>query len=91
MVNNRLEITQVRGSTTPFIEIPSGQPTHNLMKMVRKELLPVVRMSLQLAMKQNEPVRKENLNFEFGNEYSKFNLEVIPVNPQSPRVRIDSI
>lgn len=83
MVNSKLEIIQVRGSTSPFIELPSGQPTHSLMKMIRKELLPSVRLTIQAAMKQNRSIRKEALKYEVRGEQHRVNLEVLPVNSQS--------
>lgn len=84
MINANFEITQVRGHTGPFMELPSGQPNHNLFKMLRRELLPAVRMVVQTAVSENKSVRREDLSYEFGSERRKVNVEAIPVNMLSP-------
>ncbi|MGE0525951.1 MAG: PAS domain S-box protein [Bdellovibrionales bacterium] len=85
MVNSAYEVLQVRGHTGPFMELPSGQPTYNLLKMLRPELLPSVRVALQSAVRENTPVRKEGLSYTYGKERKQINIEVIPANMMAPQ------
>jgi two-component system CheB/CheR fusion protein len=81
VVNSDLEILQFRGRTVPYLESPSGAPSHQLLKMIRNELLHDLRVTLQTAKKQNRPARKEGVSFEVNGKRRMVNIEVIPVNP----------
>ncbi len=82
VINTDLEIVQVRGHTAPFLELPAGQVSNNLLKMLRPELLPGVRIAIKSAMRQNVPCRKEGLTYAHEKGRKKVDIEVIPVNPQ---------
>ena len=56
LVNADFEVQQVRGRTTPFLEVPSGQPTTNLLRMVREGLhAELQRHPLELHRKRRRP------------------------------------
>ncbi len=80
LVNSELEVIQVRGHTSPFLELPSGNISNNLMKLLRPELLPGVRMAIQTALKSNAPSRKDGLTYAAGRGRRKIDVEVIPAN-----------
>jgi two-component system CheB/CheR fusion protein len=84
VVNSELEIIQVRGHTAPFLELPSGHVSNNLLKMLRPELLPGVRLAIQAAEKSRAPSRKEGLTYLSEKRRKKIDVEVIPVNPRTP-------
>lgn len=84
VVNNLLEILQVRGQTGLYLELPQGQLNYNLLKMVRAELLPSLRVLVQTTKKTNVSARKERLTFKIDNPERVVNLEVIPINPLAP-------
>ncbi len=83
LINGDLDILQVRGHTGPFIELPAGAPDHNLLKMIRRELLVGVRHAIKAAIANNETIRKEGLSYIQGSDRNRVNIEVIPVNPQA--------
>ncbi len=79
VINSEMQIIQIRGHTAPYLELPSGQPSYNFLKMVRPELLPGIRMVVQAATKENAPVRKEGLTCQVNGIRKKVNVEVIPL------------
>jgi two-component system CheB/CheR fusion protein len=84
VVNADWEILQFRGRTVPYLEPASGLTSNHLFKMARQELLPGLRIAVQLASKQNKPARKEGLSFEVDGKRREVNIEVIPANPLAP-------
>lgn len=84
VVNNNMEILQFRGRTTRFLEPAPGQPSHNLLKMARPELLPGLRMTIHAARKQNKAVRKEGIALGQYGKGEPVSVEVVPTNPMAP-------
>jgi two-component system CheB/CheR fusion protein len=72
IINSMLDVLQIRGRMGLFFEPAQGQPSYNLLKMARAELLPALRIVSQAAKKQNIAVNK-NVN--------DVNIRVIPLNP----------
>lgn len=84
VINSELEILQLRGDNSPYLALGSGQPNYSLLKLLRPELLPGVRMALQSAQKKNASVRKEGLGYEFANERRTVAVDIIPINVHLP-------
>lgn len=78
LVNEDLEIIQVRGHTGAFLEAATGAASLNLLKMAREDLFLDLRSALQQARKRGVAVRKERLSVRTGNERKSIALEVIP-------------
>ena len=78
------EILQVRGQVGVFLEMPPGQVSVNLLKMVRPELLPGLRLMIQFAKKHGSDSQKEKLHFRHENRRRTVNLQVLSVNPLAP-------
>jgi len=87
LVASDWEILQFRGSTSPYLEAPSGKVTHNLLKMAREGLLVPLRTALHQAKKDDYPVRKEGLRVKFNGHTRDFNLEVIPIKGATAHAR----
>ena len=79
LVNSNMEIILVRGETAPFLKLLPGQPSLNLFKMARQELVPDLRIAIQAAKKQNVAVKKEDLSIPDGNQHRYFSISVIPL------------
>jgi two-component system CheB/CheR fusion protein len=80
VVNEEMEIVQVRGHTSPYLELPGGTPSNNLLKMVRPELLPGLRMAIQSAKKTGLPTRREGLAYGTAEERKSVAIEIVPLN-----------
>jgi two-component system CheB/CheR fusion protein len=79
MVNQAHDIIQFRGKTDPWITVPSGKPSFNILKMAREGLSFEIRNLLHLAKNKQHTVRKEGVFFKVDNEQHYVNIEVIPL------------
>ncbi|MGZ9272759.1 MAG: CheR family methyltransferase, partial [Candidatus Binatia bacterium] len=84
LVNDNLDILQFRGRTGQYLELPSGEPTTNLLKMAREGLFLELRSAIEEARKQHRSVRRQGVrlrvNWDSGDGRS-IDLEVVPVRP----------
>ena len=79
IVNDSLEILQFRGETSPYLRPPLGEPSFNLLKMIRPSLLVDVRAAIEEAKEQNVAIKRQQLNLE-DVPAGDVSLEVIPFN-----------
>jgi len=79
VINEKLEILQFCGHTSSYLEPVSGEPQFNLLKMVRDELLPPLRMAFAQAKKQNAPARREGVRLGQEGSEQLCNLVVLPL------------
>lgn len=82
VVNEQLEIIHFRGDTSPYFRPAPGEPSFNLLKMIRPSLLVEVRSVLEQTKTQKTIARREGLQVEGNLRY--INIEVTPIrNPLS--------
>jgi two-component system CheB/CheR fusion protein len=79
VINNDFEIIQFRGSTSPYLEPPSGKASFHLLKMAREGLLMPLRTLLGRAKKGNDPVRREGIVVRDGKRNKTIGIEVVPL------------
>ncbi|MCM2280101.1 MAG: ATP-binding protein [Oligoflexia bacterium] len=79
IVNDRMEILQIRGRTGPYLELPPGQPKLNLLKMVREGLLTELRMAIQQAKDEKMTIRREGIQVQQDGAAKICNVVVMPV------------
>jgi|GEM_PF-2222837 len=75
VIDDHDQIIQFRGKTGRFLEPASGAPSHNLMQMIRPEILPTLRITIEMAKSNGFPARAEKLELNG----LLINLEVIPI------------
>ncbi|MBN3994754.1 MAG: PAS domain-containing protein [Nostoc sp. NMS2] len=78
VINNKMEVLQLRGEIDLYLKLSPGKPSLNLFKMVRQGLLMELRATIYQAQQQKNLVRKEGLRIEEGNLSRIINIEVIP-------------
>ena len=78
VVNEDFDILQSRGRTNPYLELPTGRASLNLLKMARPGLLYELRSLLDQARGNSVPVSKDDIVVEDGNETAVVRVEVIP-------------
>ncbi len=78
VVNEQFDIIQVRGRANRYLELPSGKPSLNLLKMSKPGLLAEMQTALDEARRNSTPVRKVNVQYETNGSFGLVNLEVIP-------------
>ncbi|MEM9451693.1 MAG: CheR family methyltransferase [Cyanobacteria bacterium P01_E01_bin.6] len=77
VVNEHLDILQFRGETSPYLRPAPGEPSFNLLKMIRPSLLVDLQTTLEQAKRQNVTVKHKKILRE--ETHSKeVSLEVIP-------------
>ena len=84
LVNDNLDILQFRGRTGQYLELPSGEPTTNLLKMAREGLFLELRSAIEEARKQHRSVRRQGVRLRADGESGdsrSVDLEVVPVRP----------
>ena len=81
VINDLMDILQVRGRTTPYLELASGQASLNLLKMARPELITDLRKLIKAARTKERPVKKEGLSVLDINGVITFNIKVTPLKP----------
>ncbi|MDQ2100065.1 MAG: CheR family methyltransferase [Tychonema bourrellyi B0820] len=81
VVNEQMNILQVRGDTNAYLRLTPGIPSLNLMTMAREGLLIELRTAIYQALMQNVIVRKERVTVEPGEGESFVNIQVIPFQP----------
>jgi two-component system CheB/CheR fusion protein len=78
VVNDQLEIIQTRGHTGPYLELPTGKMSMNVLKMARPGLLFELQNALEETIKSGVEVVRPEVAVE-GNGSSKIaNLRVSP-------------
>jgi two-component system, chemotaxis family, CheB/CheR fusion protein len=79
IVNETLEVVQFRGNTGMYLEIPSGKPSHYLLKMAKNGLVFELRNLLNKAKKEGSRVVKDNISLSLAGIPHLISLEVIPL------------
>ena len=84
LINEEMDILQIRGRTSPFIHPAPGLPSHSLLKMANLEILADLRRAIHAAKKHKIAVKKDDLSISEGRLRRTFNLRVIPTKPFPP-------
>jgi two-component system CheB/CheR fusion protein len=79
LVNDALDIVQVRGKTGAFLEPASGTASLNLLGMARSGLATDLTLLVQRARAENAPARKKGVRLDEEGTVSWVDLEVVPL------------
>ncbi len=83
VVDQKYDLVYVSSRTSRFLEMPAGKPTRDILKMVRKELRPLLRAALHKAFSERKTVRLRGPQIIGDGEGDAVNLLVDPL-PESP-------
>ena len=78
VVNEELEIVQARGHTGPFLELPAGKMSVNLLKMARPGLLFELQSAIEEARKTRIDAVRANVQVESNGGTTLTSLRVTP-------------
>jgi two-component system CheB/CheR fusion protein len=87
LIDEKMNILQLRGDASPYLDQPPGEATRNLLKLAREGLPVALRRAVNKARKDESPVRKEHLSVKYGAVPGDVNLEVIPLRHPSSQER----
>ena len=78
VINDQLEILQSRGRTGPFLELPTGKASLNLLKMARPGLIFDLQKAVDEARKSGIEAIRENIHVDDGGSTKLTTVRVIP-------------
>lgn len=78
VINDPLEILQSRGRTGPFLELPAGKASLNLLKMARPGLIFELQKAVDEARKNGVEAMRENIHVEDGGSTKLTTVRVSP-------------
>jgi two-component system CheB/CheR fusion protein len=84
VVDDAMNIVQVRGRTAPYLELSPGEPTQNLLKLAREGLIAGLGKAIQTARESNAAAKEDGFRIEDGGQLKDVTIEVIPFRGASP-------
>ena len=87
VINERLEILQVRGQMAPYLDMAQGSASLHLLRMLNASIAHVVRDAVQKTIEEEIPVRCSGLTIPNSDHEVLFDLEVFPIQVQPSQER----
>ncbi|SPF56194.1 Methylase of chemotaxis methyl-accepting protein [Candidatus Sulfopaludibacter sp. SbA4] len=78
IVDDALNVVHVRGDTGPYLQLASGEPTYNLLRMAREGLVVGLRAAF-LKARQKRAVISQPVRVRQNGGFKEVNLKIIPV------------
>jgi two-component system, chemotaxis family, CheB/CheR fusion protein len=78
IIDDEMNIVQVRGHTAPFLELSPGEPTHNILKMAREGLVVSLGKAIRAARKTNLVAKEDGVRIEESGQLREVAIKVIP-------------
>ena len=80
LVDEGLEVLEIRGVTTPFLSLPVGQVSFHLLKLIPDTgLFLEIEKLVREAAESGEPARRARVLYESGGSICEVNIEVTPL------------
>ena len=79
IIDEHLAVVDFSGNLEPFLELPNGKPSHELLKMSRKALAFELRNAVHKAKASQETVVKEGIPVKYNQEEFSARIEIIPL------------
>ncbi|HEY7387037.1 MAG TPA: CheR family methyltransferase [Bryobacteraceae bacterium] len=87
IVDEKMELIQSRGNTSPFIGMGQGAVSFQLSRMLRESIVAPVTHAVRRAIEQDAPVHVDGLQIRDGDREYHFAAEVLPIHSMAPRSR----
>jgi len=79
IIDDDMNIVQVRGHTAPYIELSPGEPTRNLLKMAREGLVAGLGKAIRTARQKNTAAKENGFRFEGSGQVKEVAIEAVPL------------
>jgi PAS domain S-box-containing protein len=79
VVNEEYEIVHMSEKAGRYLEFAAGEPTQNLLKLIRPEIRLELRTALYQAVQRQTAVEARNIKFSIGSEVFVINIHIRPV------------
>ncbi len=83
IIDDRMNIIQVRGRTAPYLELSPGEPSQNLLKLVREGLIAGLGKAIRAARQRNAVAKEEGFRIEDGGQLKDVTIKVTPFRSSS--------
>ena len=87
IVNAKYDILHLSERVGRYLQITGGEPTFNLLKVIRRELRLELRTALYQAVQRNTNVEAKNLKIEIGGATEAINIHVRPILQENDAAR----
>jgi two-component system CheB/CheR fusion protein len=78
VIDEAMNIVQVRGHTAPYLELSPGEPSHNLLKLAREGLIPALGKAIRTAKQKSAVATEDGFRIEDGGQSRDVKIKVIP-------------
>ena len=78
VVDDEMNIVQVRGRTAPYLELSPGEPSHNLLKLAREGLIAGLGKAMRTARETNAAAKEDGFRIEDGGQITDVAIKVVP-------------
>jgi two-component system CheB/CheR fusion protein len=78
VIDDRLNIVQIRGRIAPYLELSPGEPTQNLLKLARDGLIAGLGKAIRTARQKNAVATEGGFRIEDGGKLSDITIQVTP-------------
>ncbi len=78
VIDDHLDIVQVRGRTAPYLELSQGEPTQNLLKLAREGLIAGLGKAIRTARQTNATAQEDGFRIEEGGRLKDVSIKVTP-------------
>ncbi|MBN2010138.1 PAS domain-containing protein [candidate division KSB1 bacterium] len=80
LINDKLEILYFSGATEKYLNPPIGEPSFNILKLARPEIVIKLSTTLHKAIKNRSSVIHKNVIIEYHGSFHAFDIIVRPMN-----------
>ncbi len=87
VIDEHLNILQVRGQTAPFVELPAGSVSWNLLRLLRPEVTAQVKERIERAVRENVPVSISPVTLHESVNPRELQVDVLPISSVTLRAR----
>src|SRR6202000_1680336 len=84
VVDDRMDILQVRGRTAAYLELSPGEPTQNLLRLAREGLIAGLGKAIRTARQTNATTQEEGFRIEDDGELKDVTIKMTPFRGPSP-------
>ncbi len=83
IIDDAMDIVQVRGRTAPYLELSPGEPTQNILTMAREGLIAGLGKAIQTASQTNAAAKEDGFRIASSGQLREVAIKVIPLRVSS--------
>ena len=87
VIDDQLNVLQVRGQAAPFVELPSGVVDLNMLRLLRPEIVSQVKDRVEQAIRENVPISITPVTLRDSLGLRQLQVDVLPIGSVTPRPR----